>query len=94
MTSFRYQLDILSYLESKQLTINWIIFFYLKDTICLDKIYSENVPFVKYFVSNQNWANWGSYLFHCMETIGTKSMQKQHQHMKSQDHPATSTQIH
>ena len=25
---------------------------------------------------------------------GTKSMQKQHQHMKSQDHPATSTQIH
>ena len=26
--------------------------------------------------------------------IGTKSMQKQHQHMKSQDHPAMSTQIH
>ena len=26
--------------------------------------------------------------------VGTKSMQKQQQHMKSQDHPATSTQIH
>ena len=26
--------------------------------------------------------------------VGTKSMQKQHQHMKSQDHLATSTQIH
>ena len=29
-----------------------------------------------------------------VDFIGTKSMQKQHQHMKSQDHPATSTQIH
>ena len=29
MTSFRYQLDILSYLESKHLTINWIHFIFL-----------------------------------------------------------------
>ena len=80
MTSLRYLLDIFSYLESKHLTINWnedkLYFFSLKDTFCLDKIYAPNVPFSKYFVSNQTWANRDSYLFQCIETSNFILFQK------------------